>query len=61
MLTTTDVLAWSEARISQIHLDLERLTLTEIETAALRGAVIEQKKLLAALKNDAPPVWTDAA
>lgn len=61
MITSQEVKDWAEKRMAQIHRDLERISATEIETAAMRGAITEQKKLLAALENKLPPVWIDAA
>lgn len=61
MITIADVKVWSDKRITQLRSELERISSTEIESAVIRGAITEQKKLLAALENKAPPVWTDAA
>lgn len=61
MLTANEIKAWAEKRLAQLRSDLERMTITTDETAALRGAIAEHKKLLAALENKPPPVWADAA
>lgn len=61
MLTADEIKAWAEKRLTQLRADLERTTSTPDETSALRGAITEHKKLLAALENKAPPIWSDAA
>ena len=61
MLTTDKIKVWSENRLMQLRADLERMTITSDETAALRGAITEHKKLLAAIENKSPPIWAEAA
>lgn len=61
MLSADEIKSWAEKRLMQLRTDLERMTITEDETAALRGAIAEHKKLLAALENKPPPIWADAA
>ena len=57
ILNVEDVKLWTNGRLVFLREKLELITNTEQETIALRAKIAAHKELLAALRNDAPPVW----
>ena len=57
ILNVEDVKLWANGRLVFLRDKLEIITNTEQETIALRSKIAAHKELLAALRNDAPPVW----
>ena len=62
MIAIPDVKFWANNRLADHRKELEiSFTLSEIETARLRGRIAELKGLLEMLENKASPTWSDAS
>lgn len=57
MIHVSDVNAWAEKRLAAHREKLEVMSTAEAASIATRARIAELKELLAALKNEKPPVW----
>jgi len=57
MIHISDVGLWAEKRLVEHRAKLEVMNTGESASIALRARIAELKELLAALKNEKPPVW----
>lgn len=61
MLTIEDVRTFNQRRLENLRNKIEKIGISERESDELRGRIAEQKQLQAALKNETPPAWSNAA
>lgn len=61
MIQISDVKVWADKRLENHRAELEALITNDDRTIGLRHRIAELKELLAALRNDVPPVWIDAS
>lgn len=59
MHTAEQCLQWAELRLAGHRKRLEIMSLNEQQSIELRSRIDELKVLLAAIRNEKPPVWID--
>ena len=59
MQTADQCRIWAELRLVDHRSQLELMTTTQEQSIAIRARIHELKELLAAIRNEKPPVWID--